>query len=137
MNKKWSDEDLKIYSLKELSPGRQGLHAAYRIVSLDTIFNIILFQEVFPGKSSRFHFHPAIEIFVVLKGELIIETHKGEKKVPPRSVICVPKNVIHRVKNAGDSNTLSLLLIEQGYKEEDVVHVEKREDAWYKVRQRS
>lgn len=135
MNTKWSDEDVRVCSFEELPLGRQHPHDSYHNISLGTSFNIVLLQEVFSGKSSRFHFHPVTEILVVLEGILIVETDKGKKEVPPRSVLYIPSNVIHRVGNRKtSSSTLSLLLIEHGYRDKDVVYVEWRDGQWQRVR---
>lgn len=134
MKKRWSDENVRICPIRDLSLSRRKPHAQYRLISKGKLFDIVLFQEVFPQKSSSLHFHPGIEILIVLSDNFIIETDKGEKEVPQESIVYIPPNVIHRVENNGpESNTESILLIGEDYREEDVVYVEKRKDEWIEV----
>lgn len=134
MKRRWVNKDVEVQPLKQLPITRQKPHARYRLVSEKTSFDLILTQQLFPHKSSHFHYHPTKEILIVLKGKLVVETPQGRKHAPPKSMIWIPPNVIHRVENVGDANTLSVILIEKGYREKDVTYVEKRGRRWYQVR---
>ena len=130
-NKRWSDKDVVVYSLDEL-PLRKKPHAWYYLLNERYLFKVTLLQRLF--SQSRFHFHPVPETLFVLSGNLIIETDKGKKRAPSKSLIDIPANVIHRVKNDGPQpETQSIISIGDGWLEEDVVHVEKRGNEWVEI----
>lgn len=125
-NRKWSDAI--VYNLEEI-PVNKKPHAWYHLLSSEESFKIVLLQTLFA--QSDFHFHPVPEIFFVFSGKLSVETDSSKKEVLPESLVFIPANVIHRVKNGGpQSKTRSILLIGEDWREEDVVHVEKRGSKW-------
>lgn len=125
-NRWWSDS--VVYNFAEI-PANKKPHAWYYLISEKPL---ILLQRLF--SQSGFHFHPVAESFFVLSGNLIMETDSSRKRVPPKSSIYVPANVIHQVINGGPQpETQSIIAIEEGWKEEDVIHVEKRGYQWVEI----
>lgn len=127
-NEKGPSKDAVIYSLNEM-PLKKKPHAWYYLLSEKPL---VLLQKLF--SQSHFHFHPVPETFFVLSGNLIIETDLSRKRVPSRSSIYVPANVIHRVRNDGPHpETQSIISIGEAWKKEDVIYVEKKGEKWVEV----
>lgn len=63
-----------------------------------------------PGTGPEFHWHPYAETWVVLEGEVLIETQDEQLQADPGDIVTVSAESVHRFRNRGQTN-LQMLCI--------------------------
>lgn len=57
-----------------------------------------------PGSGPEFHWHPYTETWVVLHGEVLIETQDDQLRAHPGDIVTVTAETIHRFRAQGETN---------------------------------
>lgn len=57
-----------------------------------------------PGSGPEFHWHPYTETWVVLHGEVLIETQDDQLRAHPGDIVTVTAETIHRFRVQGETN---------------------------------
>ncbi len=57
-----------------------------------------------PGGGPEFHWHPYTETWVVLHGEVLIETQEDQLYAHPGDIVTVTTKTVHRFRAQGETN---------------------------------
>ncbi|MGC0272594.1 cupin domain-containing protein [Pseudactinotalea sp. Z1739] len=67
-----------------------------------------------PGKGPDFHWHPYTETWVVLDGDVQIETGEEQLRAQAGNIVTVPAHTIHRFRNTGAADLHMLCIHASG-----------------------
>jgi mannose-6-phosphate isomerase-like protein (cupin superfamily) len=63
-----------------------------------------------PGGGPEFHWHPYAETWVVLHGQVLIETQDDKLNASPGDIVTVSAETVHRFRNHGDDQLRMLCI---------------------------
>lgn len=63
----------------------------------------IYFVNAPPGRGPELHYHPYVEVAIVLEGKGLITVGDEQREVQPGEIVVIPPNTPHKFVNTGDT----------------------------------
>jgi len=116
---------IEIFVVSQIPPTPRGSKATYRCISRGTTWGLVMNQDAPPGFASEPHKHPVPELFLVHSGLLRICGEDGNTVLTPNMGAEVSPDVPHWVKNETGAPTSTMILLGEGYRDEDKITFEE------------